>query len=67
MKASTIAAAVIWVIYIIVFCTVLSATVKAYGSDSMAFVVVVIGVGTIGCWVLATHKGLDDWIKGWDR
>jgi len=67
MKRSTVTVVLLLTGYLIVFSVVVSAIVKAYGSDSIAMYIAVIALGTIGLPLIATHEGLYRWLKKLDK
>lgn len=67
MKRSTLATAAILMGYIVVSGIIITAIAGSFGSDSVAMYIIVIAVGPVGLLLIATHKGLDAYLKGLDK
>ena len=66
MKRSTLATVSILISYVVVSGIIVLAVAESFGSDSIAMYLTVIAVGPIGLLLIATHKGLNSYLKGLD-
>ncbi len=67
VRRSTIVTVFIMIGYLVVSGIIISAVVESYGKDSIAMYLTVIAVGPIGLLLIATHKGLNLFLKRLDN
>ena len=67
MKRSTIMAVFILFCYLVVSGIIILAVAESFGSDSIAMYITVIAVGPVGLLLIITHKGLNSFLKNFDK
>ena len=67
MKRSTIGVVFILFCYLLVVGIIMLAVAESFGSNSIAMYLTIIAIGPIGLLLIVTHKGLDSFLKNFDK